>query len=119
MNKQREILLVPFPFSDQSGRKIRPALVLSNDLFNSSSDDLLVCAVTSNLKKADYSIIIDKDNIESGILYDKSAIKADTILKIQKSIVIKTIATINTITFSKVVKMVLKLVTPLDQNKNI
>lgn len=110
--KQRSIVLVPFPFSDQSGNKIRPALVLSNDEFNSKSEDLLVCAITSNTRENKYSIIIDKEDIETGILYDKSSIKAESILKIQKSFVMKTIATIKTSTFSKVMITIFALIKP-------
>lgn len=38
------VVLLPFPFSDQSSAKIRPAVVVSPDY---PSDDLLVLAVTS------------------------------------------------------------------------
>jgi len=30
--KQRDILLVPFPFSGQSGIKVRPVVIVSNDV---------------------------------------------------------------------------------------
>ena len=42
--KRGAIVLLPFPFSDQSFAKIRPAVVVSPDY---PSDDLLVVAVTS------------------------------------------------------------------------
>jgi mRNA interferase MazF len=42
--KRGAIVLLPFPFSDQSSAKIRPAVVVSPD---HPSDDLLVVAVTS------------------------------------------------------------------------
>ena len=42
--KRGAIVLLPFPFSDQSSVKIRPAVVVSPDY---PSDDLLVVAVTS------------------------------------------------------------------------
>lgn len=42
--KRGAIVLLPFPFSDQSAAKIRPAVVASPDY---PSDDLLVVAVTS------------------------------------------------------------------------
>jgi mRNA interferase MazF len=38
------VLLLPFPFSDQSGSKLRPAVVISPPY---PSEDLLVMAVTS------------------------------------------------------------------------
>lgn len=101
MTKQRSLLLVPFPFSDQSGQKVRPVLVLSNDAYNKAGEDILVCAITSNLKPAKYSVIIDKNNLESGNLYDKSSIKVDSILKISKNLVIKDIGVLNKTTFEK------------------
>src|SRR3989344_5171222 len=100
--KQRDIILLPFPFSDQSGVKVRPALILSNNNFNNSSDDLIVCAITTMIKPSKYSIVIGQDDIEAGVLYEKSSIKVETILKIDKTIVIKKIAAINKRTFSKV-----------------
>lgn len=41
--RQRDIVLVPFPFSDLSTPKVRPVLVLSNDAYNRRTEDLLVC----------------------------------------------------------------------------
>ena len=32
--KQRDIILIKFPFSDLSGAKVRPALVISNNQYN-------------------------------------------------------------------------------------
>ena len=47
--KRGDILLVPFPFSDQSSTKQRPALVISVDAFNEQGPDLLVMAITSQV----------------------------------------------------------------------
>jgi mRNA interferase MazF len=45
--KRGDILLVPFPFSDQTAAKQRPALVISVDSFNESGLDFLIMAITS------------------------------------------------------------------------
>jgi len=110
--KQRDVILVPFPFSDQSGQKVRPALILSNDKFNQISDDLIVCAITTVLKQEKYTVLLKPNDIETGTLYEQSAIKVETILKIQKSLVIKTIATIKAPTFSKVTALLSELIKP-------
>ncbi len=34
MYDQREIVLIPFPYSDLTGAKQRPALIISNQLIN-------------------------------------------------------------------------------------
>lgn len=110
--KQRDIVLVPFPFSDNSGQKIRPALIVSNNNFNQTSDDVVVCAITSNVKPLRYSVIINQNNIESGILHESSAIKIETLFKIQKSLIIKIIGSINKATFEKVIKVLIELTKP-------
>jgi 16S rRNA A1518/A1519 N6-dimethyltransferase RsmA/KsgA/DIM1 with predicted DNA glycosylase/AP lyase activity len=37
---QRDIILIKFPFSDLSGAKVRPALVISNQGYNTKSLDI-------------------------------------------------------------------------------
>ena len=101
MNEQRHILLVPFPFSDQTGQKIRPVLVVSNNEYNKGKD-LVVCGVTSSIKEEKYRLTIGNSDMESGNLFSKSSIKADSILKIDKMLIIKEIGLIKKTTFAKV-----------------
>ena len=42
-----DILLVPFPFTDQSTTKRRPAVVISSPAYNRQRPDLIIMAVTS------------------------------------------------------------------------
>lgn len=42
------VVLVEFVFSDQSGRKLRPALVISTDQYHRSRREVVVAAITSN-----------------------------------------------------------------------
>jgi len=102
MSSQRDILLVPFPFSDQTGEKVRPVLVLSNDEFNSKSEDIIVCSITSNITKDFYSVQITSEELEEGKLFTKSQIKTENLLKLDKNLIIKKIGKLNNSTFSKV-----------------
>jgi len=110
--KQRDIVLLPFPFSDQSGLKVRPAIIISNNRFNATSEDVIVCAITSNIEKSKYTVLIDQKNLEEGYLYNKSAIKAENILKVKKSLIIKTIATVNKDILLRVVDLVKEILYP-------
>lgn len=89
--EQGEIWLVPFPFSDFSGRKVRPVFVISNNKFNDYSDDLIVCGVTSNVSKDYYAVSLDKKDLEEGSLFGASYIKVENILRIDKKLLIKKI----------------------------
>ena len=42
-----DVLLVPFPFSDLSTVKARPAVVVSGTLYHATEPDLILCAITS------------------------------------------------------------------------
>jgi len=37
-----DVILVPFPFSDQTTTKKRPAVIISSDTYNNISQDLLL-----------------------------------------------------------------------------
>jgi mRNA interferase MazF len=45
-----DIVLVPFPFTNQTATKQRPAVVISGQAYNRARPDLLVMAVTSQLR---------------------------------------------------------------------
>ena len=46
------VVLVPFPFTDQSASKRRPAVVVSNGAYNVAKPDVVVMAITSQLRPA-------------------------------------------------------------------
>ena len=48
-----DIILVPFPFTDQSTIKKRPAVVVSSEEYNSGRPDLIIMALTSRLHQVD------------------------------------------------------------------
>lgn len=101
--EQRELVLVPFPFSDFSGRKVRPVLVLSKDKFNEFSEDVVVCGVTSNIRQ-EYSVEIKERDLEEGYIFEPCCVKAENILKINKKLLIKKIGKLKKETFSEVLK---------------
>ncbi|HLD34184.1 MAG TPA: type II toxin-antitoxin system PemK/MazF family toxin [Candidatus Nanoarchaeia archaeon] len=97
---QRDIWLVPFPFSDQTGKKVRPILLLSKDQFNNSSEDVIVCAITSNISEK-HSISLKNEQLEEGELLNQCAIKPENVLKINKKLFLKRIGRINHSTFTQ------------------
>jgi len=47
-----DVVLVPFPFTDQTGTKQRPAVVVSSSQYNQSRPDLILMAITSRVRKS-------------------------------------------------------------------
>ena len=46
-----DVVLVPFPFTDQSGIKKRPAVVVSSSGYNASRRDIVIMAITSQVRQ--------------------------------------------------------------------
>ncbi|MFM8454234.1 MAG: type II toxin-antitoxin system PemK/MazF family toxin, partial [Gammaproteobacteria bacterium] len=47
-----DVVTVPFPFTDQEKAKKRPALVLSNAVFNQENNHLILAMITSSGREA-------------------------------------------------------------------
>ena len=45
-----DVVLVSFPFTDQSAAKQRPAVVISSEAYHQAKSDLIVMAVTSQVR---------------------------------------------------------------------
>lgn len=85
--KQRDVVILPVPFSDQTAQKARPAIVVSNDKINANSEDIIFVPLTSVLKDAPYSILITDNNLSEGKLAAPSRARADKIFTAHKSLI--------------------------------
>lgn len=64
-----DIVLVPFPFTDQSTIKKRPAVVASSEAYNHYRPDIIIMAVTSQMGSADYfGDVVIRDWRQAGLL---------------------------------------------------
>lgn len=110
MYNQREIVLVPFPYSDLPASKRRPVLIVSNNRYNQRFPDILVCVITSNLYKDDYSITLNDSDLDNGILPEQSVIKCHKLFTIEQSQVLKRFSTVNAAKFEEVRSTIQQLI---------
>ena len=110
MIEQRDLLLVPFPFSDQSGKKVRPVIVISNNDFNKFSEDILAVGVTTNISKDKYTISLTNNDLEIGTLITACCIKAENLLKIDKELIIKKIGKIKSEKFNLIIDKIIEII---------
>ncbi|MBY0524775.1 MAG: type II toxin-antitoxin system PemK/MazF family toxin [Gemmataceae bacterium] len=54
-----EVVLVDWPFSDRTGSKLRPAVVVQADLLNGLIDDTVLIAVTTKSRFAVTEVLLD------------------------------------------------------------
>lgn len=92
MYNKRDIVLIPFPYSDLSGSKQRPALIISNEKIN-STEDRICCLITSNPSKD--GILIENKFMDNGKLIFRSWAKPYRLFTIHEGIIRKKICTIN------------------------
>lgn len=95
MYKQGEIILIRMPFSDLTNSKQRPVLVISNDSYNSKTEDIVIAAITSKLGGLEHSVRIDTKDLTEGKLKVTSEIRADKIYTLSKSIVRRKFGQVN------------------------
>lgn len=91
-----DIVLVQYPFTDLSGSKLRPAIVVSTDAVHNSSPDAIFVLVTSTLKMPaglPTWVLIDvttPDGLASGLLHT-SVVKCDHPMTLDKQLVKRTV----------------------------
>ena len=95
MPEQGDIVLLPIPFTDLSSRKRRPVIVISNDVYNRKTSDIVVVAMTSNPAVTDYSFMIDSSDLERGKLNRPGKVRVDKIYTLSQSIVARTFGRVN------------------------
>jgi len=113
--EQRDIVLLPFPFTNLSGQKKRPVLVISKDEFNAQSEDIIVVQITSKLTSgfSKYNVVIDNNDLEAcyGKPIIKSLVKPYRIFTIEKRKVIKKIGKLSEKKFREVLEKLKEVIT--------
>ena len=101
MFKQKDIVLVDFPFTDLSGTKLRPALILSSDLVN-KKDEFVCAQITSQMQHDGLFIEIKNSDVVKPMKL-KSGIRIHKIFTAQKSIVYSKLSELKSPAFKNVV----------------
>jgi len=87
-----DIILADLPFTDMSGSKVRPALLVQSDTNNARLDDVILALITRTTNRATSEptqLLVDlstPDGQASGLLHT-SAIKCEHLITLHKSFV--------------------------------
>ncbi len=85
-----DVVVLPFPFSDLTANKKRPALVVVNLM----GDDIIVCLITSQTVKDGYAISLSNSDFASGNLKQISNIRPNRVFTADSKIVLYKIGTL-------------------------
>ncbi|MDZ7755873.1 type II toxin-antitoxin system PemK/MazF family toxin [Rhodohalobacter sp.] len=85
-----DVVVVPFPFSDLSRSKRRPALVVQNF----EGDDLLLAQITSKLIRDEFAVKLFETDFKSGKLNKQSNIRPNKLFTCSKNLILYKIGNI-------------------------
>ena len=86
------VVLIPFPFSDLSQSKIRPALVLAN----AERSDWILCQITSKPYADQRAVRLDQTDFASGGLELTSYVRPGKLFTANEALMIETVGWLRT-----------------------
>lgn len=101
-----DVVVVPFPFSDLTQAKRRPALVVTS----LDGDDLILCQITSKTVGDRYSISLNDEDFKDGTLKQPSNIRPNRLFTADSHIVLYRIGGINADKMTCVVDRVVDII---------
>lgn len=78
-----DVVVIPFPFSDLSGSKRRPALVVADW----GGDDVMLCQITSQSKRDGLEVTLTDQDFASGRLPIASHIRPNKVFTADRRII--------------------------------
>ncbi len=101
-----DVVIVDFPFSDLSGVKKRPALVISQ----LNRDDAIVCQITTKNSSDGYSIQLDASDFMTGSLKHPSNIRPNRLFTVDTNIISGTAGRIKPAKIEEVTKKIVEII---------
>ena len=109
--KQRQVLLVPVPFTDQNVEKPRPAVVLSSQAFNAAYNLCIIAAITSSIptQLENDEVLIKGLELAQAGLPKVSIVKSGTLFTISNHKILRQMGELTPATFNKVQQCLLHI----------
>ncbi len=101
-----EVVVAPFPFSDLSQAKRRPALVVAE----LTGDDVLLCQITSKTVADQYALPLETADFASGGLRQSSNIRPNRLFTAEGKIILYRTGKLTTEKMQEVVDKIVEIV---------
>ena len=92
--RRGDIVLVPFPFTDLTSSKRRPALVVSPDSFNNHGQDVVLVAITSQ-GPSDGAVALEPADFVDNPLPKASFVKVAKIFTMHSALILKQLSALH------------------------
>jgi len=100
-----DIVVIPFPYSDLTNAKRRPALVLAG----SSNNDIILCQITSKDTRDSYAIWLTDEDFFHGRLQKKSNIRSNKLFTADEKIILYKIGSLRKEKIDEVISSVINI----------
>ena len=100
-----DVVVVPFPFSDLSQAKRRPALVMAS----LHGDDLILCQITSQAVKDSYAVAIAESDFADGGLKQPSHIRPNRLFTADSRIILYRAGRLAPATLDRVIDRIVEI----------
>jgi mRNA interferase MazF len=100
-----DVVVVPFPFSDLSHAKRRPALVVAT----LAGDDLILCQITSQATGDPHAITVSDPDFQSGGLKQESRIRPNRLFTAHQRLILYRVGHLRREKLNEVIRAVVAL----------
>jgi mRNA interferase MazF len=101
-----QIVVVPFPFSDLTDLKKRPAMVISS----LEGNNLILAQITSRYRTQKYLLDIKIKDFEKGNLHIDSYVNCDKIFTLDKNIILNSVGILKAEKTYKIVSKIIEII---------
>ena len=105
------IVLVPFPFSDLSQTKLRPAVVLAHI----GRRDMILCQVTSQAYGDRLAIALDDASFAQGSLSRQSYVRPGKLFTAHETLIVSQPARLRTEALSRIVDVIVSILKSVEK----
>lgn len=100
-----DVVVTPFPYSDLTASKKRPALVIAS----LAGDDVILCQITSQQKRDEYSISLADKDFQTGSLRQDSFIRLNRFFTADSRIVLYKAGAISTSKVEQTISVIVSI----------
>jgi len=101
-----DVVVVPFPFSDLTQAKRRPALVVSA----LEGDDLILCQITSQYIRDNYAVSLTDKDFQTGSLKQLSNVRPNRIFTADGHIVLYRVGALKVEKINEIIEKVVDII---------
>jgi mRNA interferase MazF len=101
-----DVVVVPFPFSDLTQAKRRPALVISA----LEGDDLILCQITSQYIRDNYAVSLTDKDFQTGSLKQPSNVRPNRLSTADNHIVLYRVGSLRVEKLNEIIEKVIDII---------